>query len=515
MAEIVLRPYQEKFIADIRDQFKHGFKRVVGVAPCGAGKTIMTGWMIRESLQRGFSSIFFVHRRELIEQTSDTFNQLHIPHGIICGGFKPNYNLPVQIASVQTLVNRLPLINQPSFLICDECHHILADSYKRIINAWNDSFLLGVTATPLRHGGITLSDVFSAMVQAPSVPELIQLGNLTNFDYFEMNIDLAANVSLEDSLSNVKISKGDYDIKGLSKVMDDPLVTQGIVDSYFEHALNKSAICYCVNIDHSQTLTDAFNAAGISAAHCDGSTPKDERAQIVNDFRLGKYKILCNAELFGEGFDVPNCHAVILARPTKSLTLYIQQSMRSMRPDPSDPNKVAIIIDCVKNCKRHGYPDTPRNWSLDINKADNEGVAPTKFCPFCHFEIPLASDFCPVCGKQLVFPDTVISVDSAEQIYSSNDNTTEIDTPSIIYAPTFEDKFWNFVGKGKLYSKIKKPERWAAYQMLNSVTSFDQLVTLRKLSDMAYGWEFHQAQKLNIPIPQKKGLQKSPSTVTI
>lgn len=107
--DISLRPYQQDFIDAVRAQFMHGHKRVVGVAPCGAGKTIMTGWMIRTALQRGKRSVFFVHRKELIRQTSDTFTTLGIPHGIIQAGCPMQLNLPVQIAAVQTLVKRLGL----------------------------------------------------------------------------------------------------------------------------------------------------------------------------------------------------------------------------------------------------------------------------------------------------------------------------------------------------------------------------------------------------------------------
>lgn len=500
MAEIVLRPYQEKFIADIRDQFKHGFKRVVGVAPCGAGKTIMTGWMIRESLQRGFSSIFFVHRRELIEQTSDTFYQLHIPHGIICGGFKPNYNLPVQIASVQTLVNRLPFINQPSFLICDECHHILADSYKRIINAWYDSFLLGVTATPERAGGKRLGDIFSAMVFAPSVAELIKLGNLTEFKYISTN-------DYSEILNDVDVVNGDYDNNQLGKIMSNAKVIGDVVKSYIEHALNKSAICYCVNIEHSKKIAERFNFIGIPAAHCDGSTPKDERAQIVNDFRLGKYKILCNAELFGEGFDVPNCHAVILARPTKSLTLHIQQSMRSMRPDPNDPNKVAIILDCVGNHNEHGYPDTLHDWSLDPNKPKQEGVMPMKTCPICNTFVPISVHKCPNCGYVWELEEVEETfIGQLSVIHTSNDDKKNWRSmPTAKYAPCTIEEFL-IVAQKRGYKKY-----WAVCQALKYVTTYEDIKHIGEIMGYKSGWAYHKFQDFL----KEKSLQKSPSTVTI
>ena len=116
MDEIILREYQRQFIEDVRNEFEQ-HKRVVGVAPCGAGKTIMTGWIIREATQRGKRSIFFVHRHELIRQTSETFARLGIEHGIIASGVKSQLDLPVQIASVQTLARRLKTVPAPDYLI--------------------------------------------------------------------------------------------------------------------------------------------------------------------------------------------------------------------------------------------------------------------------------------------------------------------------------------------------------------------------------------------------------------
>ena len=499
MSEIVLRPYQQKFIDDIRNEFIHGQKRVVGVAPCGAGKTIMTGWMIRQTFLRNHSAIFFVHRKELIEQTSDTFNDLHIPHGIISGGFKPNYNLPVQIASVQTLVNRLHLINPPSLLVCDECHHILADTYKAIINTWNNAFLLGVTATPERTGGKGLSDVFSAMVFAPSVSDLIKLGNLTEFNYISTN-------DYSDILDDIDIVNGDYDNNQLGKVMTKAKIIGDVVNNYLEYANGKSAICYCVNVAHSKEVAASFNNAGVPAKHCDGNTSKPVREKIVDDFRRGYYKILCNAELFGEGFDVPNCHAVILARPTKSKILHIQQSMRSMRPDPNDPNKVAIIIDCVSNYKEHGYPDAPQDWSLIPNPPKKEGIAPTKKCPVCGADIPIGVYECPECGYAWEFKkDEETHIGLLDVVHSSKNNKkNQHFMPTVKYAPrTIED----FLQAAEEHHYKKS---WAVYRALEYATTYEELAHIGKVMGYKNGWAYYKFKEL-----QEKSLQKSPSTFTI
>lgn len=392
METITLRPYQKKFVDDVKKNFRAGVKRVCGVAPCGAGKTIMTGYLIKEAVAMGERAIFFVHRKELIQQTAAAFSKLGIKFGIISSGTTPNYTLPVQIASVQTLVNRLDEVPPPDFVVCDECHHILAKTYLKIINRWEGFHLLGVTATPERLGGIRLGDVFNSMVQAPPVKDLIRMGNLTDFRCFAPKSDL--------NLKNISVKRGDYVNRELEKLMSDRKIVGNIVANYQKYAAGKSAICYCVNVAHSKLVAENFHKAGIASTQCDGETPKDERAQIVSDFRNGRIKVLCNAELFGEGFDVPNVHAVILARPTKSLTLYIQQAMRPLRPDPLDKTKTAVIIDHVNNSLVFGLPDENRKWSLEPNEEKEPHLPPVKICPACDEVLPIATHFCTNCGYE-------------------------------------------------------------------------------------------------------------------
>ena len=459
---ITLRPYQKKFIADVRAEFSKGCKRICGVAPCGAGKTVMTGWMIKEAVNRGNRSIFFVHRKELIEQTAQTFSTLQIPFGIIAAGHKPNYNLPVQIASVQTLVNRLDNLPQPNFLICDECHHILAKTYLKIINHWKDSFLLGVTATPERLGGVRLGDIFQSMVQAPTVKELIQLGNLTDFTYYAPPSNL--------NFKKLKLVHGDYQIDQAAHMMQDSKVVHDVIGNYQKFAKGKSCICYCVNVEHSKITADAFNQAGIPAAQCDGETPKDERAAIVNNFRKGNIKVLCNAELFGEGFDVPNMDAVILARPTKSLTLHIQQSMRPMRPDKNNPSKKAVILDCVD--RNLGLPDDPRCWSLDPNKEKEEPQhPPMKICPECQAVIPAGCRVCTNCGYEFEYSNWINGdAELSEVLHGLN----------------------HFLQLAEQHGYKKG---WAVFKAMELATSYDDFLSIAQAMHYKKGWAWHKWQE--------------------
>lgn len=459
--EFSLRLYQRKFIADVRQQFRAGFKRVCGVAPCGAGKTVMAGWMIMEALVCRNRSIFFVHRKELIEQTAETFCKLNIPFSIIAAGTKPNFNAPVQIASIQTLINRLDKVPTPNFIICDECHHILSKSYLKIINRWQDSFLLGLTATPQRLGGVRLGDVFQAMVQAPTVKDLIKLGNLTDFTYYAPKSNL--------DFSHLNIQHGDYRIDQAALLMENSKVVHDVIGNYQKFANGKSCICYCVNVEHSKITADAFNAAGIPAAHCDGETPKNERANIVNNFRNGKIKVLCNANLFGEGFDVPNMDAVILARPTKSLTLHIQQSMRPMRPDKNNPNKKAVILDCVD--RNLGLPDDNHNWSLAPNEDKEPQPASMKICPDCQAVVPAGARVCDNCGHQFEFVDWVDGQDELTEIARG--------LPALLR-----------IAEIKGYKK-----GWIAIKASELANSYDDFLQIAKFLNYKEGWAHYKWQE--------------------
>ena len=384
-----LRPYQQQFIDDVGYEFQQGKTRVCGVAPCGAGKTIMTGWMARGTALAGRRVVFMVHRQELIDQTSATFTAMGIRHGVVAANAPKDYDIPVQVASVQTLTHRLDQMPRPDFLICDECHHIVANTYRKIIDHWNPN-VLGVTATPERIGGKGLGDVFQSLVIGPSVSDLIGWGNLSPYDYFAPPNEFKPD--------EVRVKFGEYVKSDLLTQVDDADVIGDIVKNYQRLAAGKRAICYCIHRAHSEHVAKMFNAAGIPAMHIDGDTHKSIRAQAIRDFRNGKIQILSNAELLGEGFDVPKMEAVILARPTASLTLYIQQAMRAMRPDADNPGKRAIIIDHVGNVFRHGMPDDEREWSLETKKKKQQRTMSVKTCPQCFTAMYSTVKECPVCG---------------------------------------------------------------------------------------------------------------------
>lgn len=318
--------------------------------------------------------LFLVHRRELCDQIEATFRAWGVDMTLCTVGM------------VQTITRRLDKTEPPALIITDENHHCLAASYRRIFDAFPDAYKVGVTATPVRLNGDGLGDVNDDLVIGVDAKWLIEHEHLAPYDYYAPTLV---------DMTGVHIRQGEYKAAEVEAKMLVKALYGDMIRNYRQLADGRKAICYCATIRHSRTVAEEFTAAGIPAAHLDGETPPSERADIVQGFRDGRIRVLCNVDLISEGFDVPDCSCAILARPTKSLTLFIQQAMRCMR---YQPDKRAVIIDHVGNYARHGLPDMPRTWTLakKNKQAREENEVHVKLCPECLavFE----GESCPYCG---------------------------------------------------------------------------------------------------------------------
>ncbi len=380
-----LRNYQEELVSRVRSSWLHGRRAPCIVLPCGGGKSCIVAEMARRATANKKSVLFLVHRRELCEQIENTFRQWGVDMS------------RCRVMMVQTAARRLDKITPPSLIITDENHHSTADTYKKVYEAFPDAYRAGVTATPVRLDGSGLADVNDELIIGVSAKWLIENHCLSPYDYYAP--------SLVD-LTGIKIRKGDYDVSSVENLMLRKAVFGDVIKYYRELAGGRQAICYCTSVRHSMETAMQFNLAGIEAAHIDGSTPKSGRERIIEDFRRGALDILCNVDLISEGFDVPDCGCSILLRPTQSLTLYIQQSMRCMR---YREGKRAVIIDHVGNYARFGMPDADRSWSLEGRKKQkHEASEPVNVrqCPECYAVFPVKDDegskiqICPECGYE-------------------------------------------------------------------------------------------------------------------
>lgn len=388
-----LRDYQERIIVETRVALRE-HNSVCVQLPTGGGKTALSTKMLANVHAKGRHGFFMVHRQELVDQTMRTFAEFGLPYGVISAGYTEAPFEPIQIASVDTLRARLakgwrPRV-RPSVMVIDECHHAAAGGWSYVLNEFADAKKIGLTATPRRLDGQGLRTHFSHMVKGPSTAELIRRGYLSSYRPF---------IPSSPDLSSVKSRMGDYVKDQMAGAMDKPSITGDAISHYLQHARGRRALAFCVSVEHSQHVVAQFKEAGIVAWHLDGGTNRGERRAAITAFRRGEIKVLSNVDLFGEGFDVPAADVSIMLRPTRSLSLYLQQCGRVLRP--LEGKAPAILLDHAGNIMRHGLPCDERDWSLDgesEGEKQEKAEAGPKQCPKCLFAHRAGPPHCPNCG---------------------------------------------------------------------------------------------------------------------
>lgn len=387
-----LRQYQTDIVDTVRSMMQSGVRSILIQAPTGSGKTCLTAFMLQTAAAKGMDSWFVVHRRELIQQSSETFDDVGIRHGIISSGFQGDARHPIQICSVQTLARRYFNLRKPKLIVWDEAHHVAAASWSKIFKAYPDAYHIGLTATPERLDGTGLGRWFQEMVLGPSVSSLIKSGWLSKYRLFAPStIDL----------TGVRTRMGDFAKRDLAEAVHKSSITGDVVKHYRKFTPGKRALMFCVSVRHSQEVVNEFRIAGIRAEHVDGDSLPAYRDSAMRRFRSGETSVLSNCDLFGEGVDVPAIEAIGLLRPTQSLGLYLQQVGRGLRP--FEGKDEAIIMDHVGNAARHGLPDDERDWSLTSKKRtskSDESVAAVKICPACYAAQSPGPPQCKHCGHE-------------------------------------------------------------------------------------------------------------------
>ena len=332
--------------------------------------------------------MFLIHRKEVLNQAIETFRNQSVNPDLLTAGM------------VQTLTRRVDKLPTPNVILVDEAHHALAKSYQRILNKFPKAIILLFTATPHRTGRVQLDRIADDIIVGQSIHELTEKGVLAPFRYFQPPGDF-------DSKLLKRGSTGDFTNDSMQQAMSTKIFGH-IVKQYKRIAPGMQAVVYTYSIDSAIKIAAEFNSEGISAVEVDGTTSKEKRAVAVRKFRDQEIKILVNVNLFTEGVDLPNVDCVIMARPTASLALYLQFSMRCLNPRPG---KTAIIIDHANNFKSFGYPDDDRDWKQAIKSGKQKSKTLLKdpglsivTCDYC-FAVVKASEVkdgkCPICGKPI------------------------------------------------------------------------------------------------------------------
>lgn len=290
-------------------------------------------------------------------------------------------------------------------IVVHNCHHTTVNNkWGKAVEIFINAHGLGVTATPNRADGQGLGrwadGYMDDIVIGPTTRYLINNGFLADYEIVCPKSDL----KVDDS----PLSKnGDWSNQTLRKAAKKSKIVGDVVKNYILYALGRQAIVFATDVDTANEISEDFNANGIKAVSLNGNSQTAFREQSIDLFATGKIQVLINVDLFDEGFDVPSCDVVIMARPTASLGKYLQSIGRALRPAP---NKTALIIDHVSNVIRHGLPDIPREWSLDRRQKkakqlkDPDEIELT-VCKHCLKPYEKFRTVCPYCGFEKPLPD--------------------------------------------------------------------------------------------------------------
>lgn len=364
----MLRNYQKIVYNELREKL-HIYNSVCAVLPCRSGKRWIIKQICDDAEFKGSNVLILTHRRLLLKQHNKLINNAR-------------FETPF------TEVHHLGEHGRIDLIIIDEAHITGAESYRKICEYYKCKKVL-FTATAKRLDNKPL--LCDYIINGISADELIKQGYVSDYDLYapKLNIDL----------SKVSMSGSDFNNEELAETMCDRKIYGDIIKYYKELADGKQAIAYCVNIKHSKSICELFNSNGITACHMDASTPEKERDKLIDEYKAGKYMILCNCNLISEGITLPECDCCLLLRPTQSETLYIQQACRCLTPRLG---KKAIIIDYVGNVYTHGMPTEERIYSLTHNnKIRNSSREPdviVRECKHCFRVYKGNGPICPYCG---------------------------------------------------------------------------------------------------------------------
>jgi superfamily II DNA or RNA helicase len=401
----VLRWYQEQSIADLRRAIGAGAKRVILQLATGGGKTATAGAIARMARDKGRAVLFLAPRRELIYQARDAFKREGLTAAVVMAGeWQQRHGYDLIVASFDTLHARCIRSERmelppADMLIVDEAH-ILGKTREDIIRAYPDAVVIGLTATPCRTDGKGLGALYDDMVIGVDIGRLTAEGYLVPARYFSPS---------EPDLEGVKLAAdGDYQAKSLSGRVNTPTLIGDVVDHWHRLAAGRPTVVFAVDRAHARALQAAFDARQVPTRYVDGETPATERADALASIQDGRALVLVNVFVATYGLDLPRLEVCVLARPTKSLGLYLQMVGRCLRPSPGKTE--ALVIDHSGAVRRLGFAADDHPWSLDaaesigdrIERQKAERKEPKEItCSNCS-TVFSGRRSCPTCGFELI-----------------------------------------------------------------------------------------------------------------
>ena len=349
--DAILKAYHEGIINETTGKIERRNRGLICL-PTGSGKTIIFGMLIKELKVR---TLVLAHREELLKQAEQKIKMVYpeADTGILQSQELSGLEAEICIASVQTAVNHIKELRARNFnlCICDEAHHAAASSYIKIFkeldfltNEFKTKLLIGVTATGYRSDKLGLAHIFG---EKPLFERSIAAMQRGRYLCKARAVEIATNADISD----VKISRGDFSIGGLSVVVDTPERNELIVNKYLEIGEERHGVVFCVSVAHAFHVAEKFKQRGVACEAVWGNMPSDLRREVLEAYESGEIKILTNVGVLTEGWDVPDTDIIMMARPTYSTGLYVQCIGRGLRK--AFGKEDCLILDFVDIVRRH------------------------------------------------------------------------------------------------------------------------------------------------------------------
>lgn len=399
---MILRPRQKEFVnKSVAALQEHG--NTLGIAPTGAGKTLMLSAVIGSVLKSDSKALILAHRDELTSQNQDKFLRINpeISTSVFDSKSK-SFAGQVVFAMVQTLSRKNNLEQLPAFdlLVIDEAHHSPSESYQNIIREIrkqnSQTLIYGVTATPKRSDKKDLSAIFSNVADQIKISELIASGHLVRPRTFIID------VGTQKDLKNVKKTAGDFDMKAVEEIMNKSPITEEVFAKWQELASDRKTVIFCSTLVHAKAVHDVFNDHGVKAVFIHGDLGEAERKSVLHDFEQGDAKVIVNVSVLTEGWDYQPVSCVVLLRPESCKSTLVQIIGRGLRVvDPTLHPRVikedCIVLDFGTSSLTHGCLEV--DAQLESSKKSKKEIAPTpqKQCPDCKTFVPASCNSCPLC----------------------------------------------------------------------------------------------------------------------
>ncbi len=380
-----LRSYQDRMVRAWQSALDRGVRRGLIVAATGTGKTTVFSAIIQSMLadNPSLKVLVLAHRQELLDQAAERISAMceGMEVAVHSGVRKAHEGAQVIVGSVQSLGNRRNKAIEwfePDLVIVDEAHHAAARTYQNVFRRFKcfdkeGAFLLGVTATPHRMDNMALHGtngaIFEELVFKYDIVQAIQDGFL---------VDLRGYRAVADyDLSRVKTVRGDYQQNQLQRELNTEAVNRLAFESWSQVAESRPTIVFCSGVEHAKSMADLFNMEGVTAEAIYGEMKRDDREQVLRDFRAGKIQVLTNMDVLTEGFDAQHCSAIVLLRPTQSWSLFAQMVGRGLR---CLPGIIEGVMDAKERRKRLKASGKPECIVIDIvgSSSSRENLKPAE-----------------------------------------------------------------------------------------------------------------------------------------